>query len=220
MDDWDDMDEQGTARRRPSSRRRDTGGLSRNQRFAITLGVTAAFMLIVGLVLGFSVGRAVGARSANSIKAVAVTPTASVTPSGTPTQTVTTSTPTTPAVTPSATTQPATTASLKPRQLSPSDGAHLSSSRVDLVWSKVTAPRGQSVRYSFQIETLSGGSWGGLQTITGLSSTSYSVRVLTSLRRWRVWAVIGGVAGSKTGWRTYRHTIVSRTTSSTVTTSH
>jgi hypothetical protein len=33
-----------------------------------------------------------------------------------------------------------------------------------------------------------------------------------------VWAVVGGVAGPKTGWRTYRHTAVSSAKPSTTTT--
>lgn len=218
MDDWDDMDEQVPARTRPSGRRREPSGLSRNQRYAITLAVVAAFMLILGLVLGFSIGRTVGARSMSQTKAPVATQTQSVTPSQTLTEATPTQIATEPAVTTTPTT-PARTVSLTPKQISPSDGQHISTSHVDLTWSKVTPSDGGTVRYSFQIETLSGGSWGDLQTLTGIHSTSYSVRVLTSLRRWRVWAVVDGVAGPKTGWRTYRHTTVSSSKTSTSTTS-
>jgi hypothetical protein len=175
-------------------------------------------MLIVGLVLGFSIGRTVGARSVSQTKAPVATQTQSVTPSQTLTEATPTQIATEPAVTTTPTT-PARTVSLTPKQISPSDGQHISTSHVDLTWSKVTPSAGQTVRYSFQIETLSGGSWGDLQTLTGIHSTSYSVRVLTSLRRWRVWAVVDGVAGPKTGWRTYRHTTVSSSKTSTSTTS-
>lgn len=207
-DDWGDAADETRMQRRASHQRRREPGLSREQRFTITLAAAAALMLVIGIGIGFAVGRATATNTPTQpqIAPVATTtveatasaePTASTEPTGIvePTPTV--------VATPPVETQPPKT----PPPLSPDDGARINADRVTLRWSKVSDPSGGAVTYAFEIQTYSGGAWGSAQTIKGLKSPSYSVRVLTSNRRWRVWAVgSDGKASVKSDWNHYRHT--------------
>lgn len=105
----------------------------------------------------------------------------------------------------------------RPRQLAPSDGATVDGSRVYLKWSKVEDESSAPVTYAFEIQDrLANGNYGNTQVIRDLKEASYSARVLTVRRRWRVWAVDeAGNASSKTGWRTYSKKVTASPTAST-----
>jgi hypothetical protein len=210
-DDWGDVEDDVRRRdalpRRPHSHSRRLG---RQQRLEITIAVGAALLLIVGIAVGFSLGRATAPKPPSTQALVvatqtvetsaAVETTVEATPTPAPVEATQTATPTPPA---KDTTKPKT-----PNQLAPDNGAVLSASTttVKLRWSKVSDPSG--VKYYFQIENRIGSGWGASQTIGPLTSSSYTARVFTSRRRWRVWAVDG--AGNKSvdsGWSTYRRSV-------------
>ncbi|HEX9094062.1 MAG TPA: hypothetical protein VF902_08775 [Coriobacteriia bacterium] len=223
-DDWGETEDPIPTGAAPRSHRRQSTGLSRDQRFGITLAGTAAVMLVVGLLVGVAIGRATAPRTQTPSASAEPTATAAAeTPaSGAPTDTSVPGTetagagtePTSPEATVATYTPPA------PKQLSPADGARIAATRVALKWSKVSPPNGGAVTYAFDIETYSGGKWGGLQTIRGLTAPTYSARVLANTRRWRVWAVVDGVAGPKSVWRKYRPVATVTPKPSTTTTSN
>lgn len=95
----------------------------------------------------------------------------------------------------------------RPKQLAPADGAVIDASRVYLRWSKSEDDSGEPVAYSFEIQDrLPDGSYGKTQVISGLESRSYSARVLSVKRRWRVWATDeAGNDSKKSSWRYYQH---------------
>jgi hypothetical protein len=190
------------------------GGLDRDKRLQITIGAGAAILLLLGVGLGFSIGRATAPKSvapAPVVQTETTMPVASeettvVDESLVPTDNVVVDETSSSAETPLAdTTKPPT-----PKQLAPANGAILDVSRVSLRWSKVKDDSGSAVTYSFEIQNrLSGGSYGNAQVITGIKSLSYSARVLTMRRRWRVWAVDeAGNASPKSGWHSYIHKYV------------
>ena len=226
MADWQDDIEYPTRPSGRASTRGGGGGLRREQRFLITLGVTAAVMLVIGVTTGFALGRATAPKPSPQPAPVAVTTApADTTPSADSTPLVTdvttppadgtqsdiASTPVTPPVT--QTTKPPKT----PRTTAPDDFAKLSSSTVTLHWTKVTDPAGGSVTYSFDIQTWKGKTYGPSQTITGLTKNSYSkAKVLSSKRRWRVWAV--GSDGKKSAKSSWSHFSAAAAKKSTTTT--
>ena len=221
-DDWGDIDDEPRMPRRAAPPTGQSAGLSRQQRFINTLAVVSALMLVLGVGLGFALGRAtaptVPAQPAEvATLTVESTASADSTASAEPTVVVeATPTPEPTAAPPPKNNQPPKT----PTQLDPDDGARIDASRVTIRWSKVTDPSGGTITYAFQIQTYSGGEWVGLQTIGGLKTRSYSVRVLANRRRWRVWATDDdGNTSGKSDWSYFRHT-PSTTTSSTETSSH
>ncbi len=183
------------------------GRYDREQRLQITMAVGAAVMLFMGLGLGFALGRATASRSA-----VTAEPTSTVIvdettlPAGViedvPTDTVDAGF--TDDTTLSAEPAEDTKRPSRPKQLAPANGAVLTTTRVNLRWSKSKDDSG-SVTYSFEIQDrLSNGTYGRAQVIKGLKSRSYSARVLPQRRRWRVWAVDeAGNKSLKSPWRTY-----------------
>lgn len=222
-DDWGDIEYNDTRMGRltaaGSGGGRRSGGLGREERFIITLAAAAALMLVIGVAIGFAIGRASAPKPpapqalATTTPEPTTTPVADTTVSAevtVPTEPTTEPT-TTPVVEPTATAEP-----LKaPNQISPDYGAKINADRVTLKWSKITG----AVTYAFEIQTRVNGKWTNDQVIDGISKTSYSARVLTSLRRWRVWAIDGnGKAGTKSDWSTYSHTVVKSSTPSTTTT--
>jgi hypothetical protein len=209
VDDWGDIDEAGETRMSRRAAARGGGGLDRQTRFIITLAVTAALMLLVGIGIGWAIGRATAPRApapepvAEVVTTETIEPTASIDPSASVDTSPTTgsaepSIPPPPPEPPKDTTPPGT-----PDQISPDTGDRIDADRVTLKWSKVEDPSG--VKYAFEIQTsLGGGKWGTSQVITDLSTASYSARVLTMRRRWRVWAVDGaGNASAKSDWSIY-----------------
>lgn len=199
MDDWGDISSDAKRLRRRSAQ---PGGLSREQRFSITLAVTAVAMLALGLVLGVVIGRATAAKAEAR--------------SNPPARTVTRVEP--PPVEPAPVVEPTPTveATVAPEPLdapspsSPDDGDRINADTVALKWSEVTDPSGQPVTYTFEIETYRSGKYTDSQTIDGLTTNSYpKARVLTNTRRWRVWAVgSDGRLSAKSDWMRYRHTAV------------
>jgi hypothetical protein len=215
-DDWGDIPEtpdpgSRMGRRAVEEQRRQ--GRSREQRFLITLGATAALALVVGIVIGMLLGRATAPKQPENSAAIITTATAepataSVEPTITevatesvqPTETAEATTP----VEPKDTEAPDT-----PKQTYPDDGDRINADRVTLKWTKVTDDSGEPVTYAFEIETYASGKWGSAQVIKGLTKNSYSARVLQARRRWRVWAVDeAGNASPKSDWSIYRHTAV------------
>jgi len=200
--DYDNIPETYRARRRLEQQ----GGLDRSQRLQITMGVGAAFFLLLGAAIGFGLGRstapvaekmpsaAIQTESSMTAGVVEEVPTDTIDPEFAygeePTESV--------EATPTDETAPKT-----PKQTLPANGAKVSGSRVYLRWNKVTDESG--VKYAFEIQDLrSNGTYGNTQVIKDLKSTSYSARVLSVKRRWRVWAVDGeGNASKKSGWRSY-----------------
>ena len=207
MDNWADEPESPAHEYRRSVVRR-SGGLGREQRFMITLGATAALMLLIGLATGFATGRATAPKpkpARVAVVAVATQPPEATTTADVSTVSADTTIPadvTTPAPAP----QPAAPKKpiKTPNQTAPDDYAKLSSSTVTLRWTKVSDPAGGKVTYAFDIQTWNGSAYGPSQTIRGLTSTSYKARVLASRRRWRVWAVdSSGKASAKSSWSRY-----------------
>jgi hypothetical protein len=211
-EDWGDTEDTTSERRQPRSHRAQGAGLSREQRFVITLAVTAVVMLVVGLLAGMAIGRATAPRTEAPAVSTEPTATAEASESVVPTEP--------PPVEVEPVVPEAIVATYTPpaiKQLSPADGVRVKTARVDLTWSKVSPPGG-TVTYAFDIETYSGGKWTDLQTVRDLKATTYSARVLASSRRWRVWAVVDGVAGPKSGWRTYKPAVATTAKPSTTTT--
>lgn len=212
MRDYDYTDEY----RRATRHSRDQYAMDRQQRLMVTIGVGAAVMLLLGVGIGFGVGRATAPKPKAQVVVQTVTETVpAVVATETPTATVEET-----GTSAAATVAPA--ALTAPKQLAPSNGKRIDASRVTLKWSSVADPYGGSVTYAFQIETMSSsGAYGQSQIVSGLKTTSYSARVTTARRRWRVWAVDSqGKAGPKSGWWTYKHTYVAPSQSSTSTPSN
>lgn len=90
-----------------------------------------------------------------------------------------------------------------PAQLSPPDGKAYSDTpeavQATLQWSEVADPSG--VTYSVELAYFQFTQWHPWQTITGLTSPSYTWTLKYETQRWRVWAVdSAGNASEKTGW--------------------
>lgn len=180
-----------------------TGGMDRQKRLYVTMGVGAALMLLLGGGIGFALGRA---SAPEPTAPEPVTSVETTMPAGVE-EPVTTET-VEPVVTEEASASAEATTSdavapPTPRQLAPSDGAVVDATRVFLRWSKVDDEG--PVTYAFEIQDRrSNGSWGNTQVIRDLKDTRYSARVLTVRRRWRVWAVDeAGNESEKSGWRVY-----------------
>lgn len=180
-----------------------TGGMDRQKRLYVTMGVGAALMLLLGGGIGFALGRASAPEPTPSEPVVSVETTM---PAGVE-EPVTTET-VEPVVTEEASasaeaTTADTVAPATPRQLAPADGAVIDATRVFLRWSKVEDDG--ALTYAFEIQDRrSNGSWGNTQVIRDLKDTRYSARVLTVRRRWRVWAIDEDENESaKSGWRVY-----------------
>jgi hypothetical protein len=222
-DDWGDIEYDGTRMGRRAAAgsgggKRSGGGLGREERFIITLAAAAALMLVIGVAIGFAVGRASAPKPPAPQALATTTPEPTTTPVAETTVSAEVTVPTeptteatTPVVEPTATAEP-----LKaPNQISPDDYDKINADKVTLKWSKITG----AVTYAFEIQTRVNGKWTNDQVIDGISKTSYSARVLTNLRRWRVWAIDeNGKAGTKSGWSRYSHTVVKSSTPSTSTT--
>ena len=177
------------------------------------MAVGAFALLLVGVGVGFSLGRATAPKApAPSKTPVAQVVTETVVPTeDTSTPDATDTVDSGVSADTSSTDTPAadTTKPRRPKQISPANGAVLTSSRVSLHWGKSTDDSGKAVTYSFQIETRGSGSYGALQTFKKLKTRSYSVRVLSVRRRWRVWAVdAAGNKSSVSPWHTFIHKVV------------
>ncbi len=202
MDQYRRSRDLGRINRRPYQR----PGADRERRLLVTLGVGAAVMLLLGMGIGFALGRATVPRPESVSDQAPV----EVVPTGTagveeplpeepveeelavePTESI--------EATVSADEEPPPT----PRQLSPSDGAVIDATRVYLRWSKVIDDG--PVTYAFEIQDRrADGTYGNTQVIRDLRETSYSARVLPVRRRWRVWAVdAAGNESPKSPWRYY-----------------
>lgn len=221
MSDFGPRGDYGRVRERPYRR----GGYDRERRLQTTIVVGAVILLLVGFGVGFSLGRATAPKAApNPVPVVQTETTLSAEPTLTPDTSLATET-VSAADTSSAEAPTAdTTRPPKPKQTAPANGAVINASRVTLRWTKVTDDSGEPVTYSFEIQNRhSGGTYGDAQIIKGLKTTSYSARVLSVRRRWRVWAVdSAGNASAKSVWHSYIHKIVTpakSTTSSSTTTS-
>ena len=180
-----------------------TGGMDRQKRLYVTMGVGAALMLLLGGAVGFSLGRASvpEPKTPEPVMPVETTMPAGIEEPAT-TETVE------PEVTEESsasaeTTTSDTTPPPTPGQEAPADGAVVDASRVFLRWSKVEDDG--ALTYAFEIQDRrANGSWGNTQVIRDLKETRYSARVLTVRRRWRVWAVDeAGNESAKSGWRVY-----------------
>jgi hypothetical protein len=181
-----------------------SGGLDRQKRLYVTMGVGAAIMLLLGGGIGFALGRA--STPAPEPTPAPVAPIETTMPAGVEEPVVTD--PLEPEFTEEAsasaeTTSTDTEAPSTPAQQAPSDGAVVDATRVDLRWSKVDDDG--PLTYAFEIQDrLSNGSWGNTQVIRDLKDTRYSARVLSVRRRWRVWAVDeAGNESAKSGWRVF-----------------
>jgi hypothetical protein len=167
------------------------------------MGVGAAVILLVGLGLGFWLGRATAPEPAPAPAPVAQVET--TLPTGVVEEVATET------IEPDFSEEPtesveATVIPDTPKQRSPKDGSTVGGSRVLLKWAKVPDDDGTGIEYAFEIQDRrSNGSWGRKQIIQGLTSTSYSARVIPSTkRRWRVWAIDGSDNESKkSGWWEY-----------------
>lgn len=203
------MGDYGRIRERPYRRR---GGYDRERRLQTTILVGGLALLLIGLGVGFGIGRATAPGSATPSEATSTAVVEETTlPAGVveevPSQTVDVSAEEASAS--AETTTSDTESPPRPKQLAPANGAVISASRVTLRWSKVTDDQ-SAVTYSFAIQTrMANGTYGATQVIRGLKTTSYSARVLSARRRWRVWAVDGaGNQSSKSPWRTFIHSYV------------
>lgn len=179
------------------------GGMDRQKRLYVTMGVGAALMLLLGGALGFAMGRA---SVPEPIAPEPVRPVETTMPAGVeePVATETVEPEMTEETSASAeTTTSDATAPETPRQLAPADGAVVDATRVFLRWSKVEDE--SALTYAFEIQDRrANGSWGNTQVIRDLKDTRYSARVLTVRRRWRVWAIDeAGNESAKSGWRVY-----------------
>ena len=218
MSDFGPRGDYGRVRQRPYRQ----GGSDRERRLQTTMAVGALLLLLVGLVIGFSIGRATAPRT--PAPAVVQTPTQQTTTaettttvesSGTVDSGVTTDTSSSVDVTPAVTRPP------RPRQLSPANGAVINAARVNLSWTKVSDGSGTAVTYTFELQNRrSGGLYGNTQTIKRIKNRFYSVRVLSVRRRWRVWAVSAdGTKSKMSPWRTYIRKYIPPTTPKKSTTS-
>jgi hypothetical protein len=195
------------------------GGLSREERFTVTLGAAGALMLVIGLTLGFALGRVTAPKATQPAPIITVEATGSVvaTQDVTPiaTDTVESTVTEVADATASVEATPADTKAPKtPNQLAPDDGDRIDADKVSLRWSKVTDDSG--VTYAFEIQNYLGSSkWGNGQVIDDLHATTYKVRVLSVRRRWRVWSVDGvGNKSGKSDWSYFGHTVVKSSTTS------
>ena len=194
MGDFGPREEYGRIRERSYRR----GGWDRERRLRTTIAVGAALLFLLGVGLGYWLGRATAPKPVASVEPASTAAAETSLPAGVieevPTETLD-----------SALGADEDSASLettadtkrppKPKQLAPANGAVLTTSRVTLRWTKVKDDVGP-VTYSFEIQNRrSNGTYGNTQIIKGLKTTSYSARVLQVRRRWRVWAV--DAAGNK-----------------------
>ncbi|NTU71401.1 MAG: hypothetical protein HGB10_06245 [Coriobacteriia bacterium] len=197
----------GRIRERPYQR----SGWDRERRLKTTIVVSAIVLLVVGVSAGFALGRATAPKPA-PVTAQPTTTVVETLPAGVveeiPTETVDATL--TEETTDVVEVTEDTTAPPKPKQTAPANGAVLTSSRVTLRWTKVEDDSGEPVKYAFEIQDRrSNGTYGNTQIIKGLSANSYSARVLSVRRRWRVWAVdSAGNASKRSSWRTYIHKYV------------
>jgi hypothetical protein len=207
LSDFGPRGEYGRIRRRPYQQ----SGWDRERRLQTTVVVGALALLLVGIGVGFSIGRATAPQAkapapvAQTVATLPVTPTedsATIDASDTTDSSDTSATDDTSA---STETTSDTQAPSRPKQTSPVNGAVLTTSRVTLRWGKSKDDSGKAVTYTFQVEDrISSSKYGNLQMIKGLKTRSYSVRVLSVRRRWRVWAVdSSGNASAKSPWHTY-----------------
>ena len=163
-------------------------------------------MLLVGVGVGFSIGRATAPRLAASPRIIQTETTIPVTFAEVTETVEASATDWAEEATESAETTEAEPARPpRPKQTAPTNYAVIDASRVYLRWSKVKDDSGEPVTYAFQIQDrLLGGAYGNTQIIKNLKNTSFSARVLTVRRRWRVWAVnAAGEASKKSPWRSY-----------------
>lgn len=202
MDQYRRGQDLGRINRRPYQRQ----GLDRDQRLQITMGVGAAVMLLLGAGIGFALGRATAPEPepVRETAGVEIVPTDTagveeplpdegleVTSTADASESI--------EATVSADEEPPPT----PKQQSPSDGAVVDATRVYLRWSKVSDEG--PVTYAFEIQDRrADGTYGNTQVIRDLKETSYSARVTSVRRRWRVWAVDeAGNESAKSAWRYY-----------------
>ncbi len=201
----------GQIRQRPYRR---GGGNDREQRLQITMAVGAAILLLLGVGIGFSLGRFTAPKATAPAPVITQTETTLPAEPTVDTSTADASASLDASITDqtSASVEPTsdTKSPPRPRQLAPANGESVNTSRVNLRWSKVKDDSGLAVTYSFEIQDRrSGGTYGNAQTIDKLKANSYSVRVLSVRRRWRVWAIdAAGNASSKSVWRSFVRTIV------------
>jgi hypothetical protein len=192
------------------------GGWDRERRLQFTIGVGAAIMFVLGISIGFGLGRVTAPK-------VAEQPTASTTQESTlpvgvvedvPTESVDATFTDDVALSEEPTED--VTPPTRPKQLAPSNGAVLTASNVYLRWSKSKDDSG-SVTYSFEIQDrLSGSTYGRTQVIKKLKKRQYYARVLSVKRRWRVWAVDeAGNKSKKSPWHYYIKKYVAPTKKST-----
>jgi hypothetical protein len=213
MDNWADEDYGETRMARRERQRNDTGGPSRERRFALTLAVASAIMLVLGVGIGFAIGRATAPKAPAPAPVTTATAAATIETAPPTTETV----PATVAVVPTPPPPPVAKPPKTPTQISPDDGAVLTASTVTLKWSKVTDPTG--ITYSLEVQkSLGNGKWQTVGTFTGLKATSHTLSTYTVTRRWRVWAVNGAhKASAKSDWSTYKLKATTSTPSKTAT---
>jgi len=183
-------------------------GLDRQTRLTITLAVAAVLVLLLGVGLGFALGRATApepeqppiAQSEETTLPVGVVeevPAETIDPDLTAQEEVVSEEEV-------ADEEPPPT----PTPTSPKDDAVIDASRVDLRWSEVEDDSQEPVTYAFEIQdrSSSNGTYGNTQVISDLKAATYSARVLSVKRRWRVWSVdAAGNKSDKSGWRYYIH---------------
>jgi len=201
------------------------GGYDRERRLQTTIAVGAVVLLLLGIGIGFAVGRATAPKAPTTGTPIITETTMPVDVADeVPSETVDATEVAGDVTSESVEATSDTTVPSRPKQLAPYDGAILTGTRVTLRWSKSTDDSGEPVKYAFEIQSRhSDGTYSDAQVITGLTSRSYQARVLQVRRRWRVWAVdAAGNASKKTGWHYYKGKVVtpagSTNTSSTATT--
>jgi hypothetical protein len=207
LSDFGPRGEYGRIQRRPYRQ----GGYDRERRLQTTVAIGAVLLLLVGVGVGYAIGRATASKPqpapAPVVQTQTTLPVDTTTTAGASDTSDTLDGSATDETSASAETTTDQTRPPRPKQLAPANGAVLNTSRVTLRWTKVTDDSGTRVTYAFEIQNRrSGGTYGSTQTIKGLKTTSFSARVLSVRRRWRVWAV--DAAGNKSKlspWHTYIH---------------